>query len=209
MEKALDEKTITKRQSILRDYLKTHNIGILNDKDSITFKHIFEKYYAVDEGEEKFNSSQICCVSIVKDKYNNKCFNIIVNDVRYNTSIKRLSGASISQNLNITRAMRYEIECQIKEFIENNPLDINLLCPITGYKLGKDAQVDHVVPFHTIRDVFLLNNKPNVVYDTSKFNYVIENKEMADSWKEYHRDKAVLRWLSKDGNKIAHHFYNP
>ena len=50
MENVLTEKTITKRQSILRDYLKNHNVGILNDKDSITFKHIFEKYYTPDEG---------------------------------------------------------------------------------------------------------------------------------------------------------------
>ena len=209
MENVLTEKTINKRQSILRDYLKNHNVGILNDKDSITFKHIFEKYYTPDEGEEKFNSSQICCVSIVKDKYNNKCFNIIVDDVRYNTSIKRLSGASICQNLNITRAMRFLIEDQIKEFIENNPLDINLLCPITGYKLDKDAQVDHEIPFHIICNAWLLKNNPNVVYDTNKFNYVIEDKEMADSWKSYHKDKAILRWLSKDGNRVSYKFYNP
>ena len=90
-----------------------------------------------------------------------------------------------------------------------NPLDISLLCPITGYKLDKDAQVDHEIPFHIIRNAWLLKNKPNVVYDSSKFNYVIEDKQMADSWKSYHKDKAILRWLSKDGNRVSYKFYNP
>lgn len=208
MENVLTEKTIKKRYSILQEYLKNNEIGILNKKDSITFKHIFQKFYTPDDGEIKFNIDDICCISVVRNKYAKKCFNIIVDDIRYHTSIKRLSGSVVNKNLNLTRAMRFLIEDQIMDYIKMNPLDQNMLCPITGYKLGYDSQVDHIIPFHKIAKKWLSkNDNVSVKYDINKFNYIIEDINLSNSWKNYHLVNSELRWLSRDGNKVAHLFY--
>jgi hypothetical protein len=211
MDDILNEKTIKKRHLLLQQYLKNNNVGILNEKDSIIFKNLFSKFYTPDDNEQKIDSKDICCIHIVKNKYNLKCFDIILNNnIRYHTSIKRLSGSSINKNLNIKRALRHEIEYQIFDFINENPLNITLLCPITGYKLGKDSQIDHEIPFHIIASHFLKDNENiEVEYDVENFNYVIKDRKLAEKWKTYHKKIAVLRWLSKDGNKIAHKFYNP
>jgi len=210
MENVLTEKTIKKRYTILQQYLKNNEIGILNEKDSITFKHIFEKYYTPDN-EQKIDSKDICCIHIVKNKYNLKCFDIILNNnIRYHTSIKRLSGSSINKNLNIKRALRHEIEYQIFDFIKNNELCETELCPITGYKLGFDAQVDHELPFYIIASDWLKDNENiEVEYDVENFNYTIKDSILSKSWKEYHQKRAVLRWLSKNGNKVSYKFYTP
>ena len=210
MENVLSEKTIKKRYTILQEYLKNNKIGILNEKDSITFKHIFEKYYTPDN-EQKIDSKDICCIHIVKNKYNLKCFDIILNNnIRYHTSIKRLAGSSINKNLNIKRALRHEIEYQIFDFIKHNELCETELCPITGYKLGLDAQVDHELPFYIIASDWLKDNgNIEVEYDVENFNYIIKDSILSKSWKEYHQKRAVLRWLSKNGNKISYKFYTP
>ena len=211
MENILNEKTIKKRYSILQEYLRNNNVGILNEKDSIIFKNIFSKYYTPDDNEEKIDSKDICCIHIVKNKYNLKCFDIILNNnIRYHTSIKRLSGSSINKNLNIKRALRHEIEYQIFDFIKNNELCETELCPITGYKLGFDAQVDHEIPFYIIASDWLKDNgNIEVEYDVENFNYIIKDYKLSKSWKEYHKKRAIFRWLSKDGNRISYKFYTP
>jgi len=54
MENVLNQKTIKMRYTILQEYLKNNEIGILNKKDSIAFKHILKNF--IPQMMEKLNS---------------------------------------------------------------------------------------------------------------------------------------------------------
>jgi hypothetical protein len=203
----INENTIKKRYIILSNYLKNNNIGILNENDTLLFKHIFVKFYTPDDQYTKFNASQINKVSIVNDKYGNKCFSIFVNETWFPTSIKRLSGSNRTEKANLIRALRNTIEPQINDFRKNQPLKPNNICPITNELLGLDAEVDHQIPFHILAEEWLTNNK-NVSYEyvIDKFDYILQEPHYS-SWFNYHLEKAILRWVSKQGNKFAHKLY--
>ena len=136
LENVIDEKTIKNRHLIMSNYLKNNSVGILNENDTLLFKHIFEKFYTPDEQYTKFSASQISNVSIMKDNYGNKCFCIFVNDTWFPTSIKRLSGGNRNDKANLIRALRNAIEPQINDFRKNNPLNHNNICPVTNGILG-------------------------------------------------------------------------
>lgn len=207
LEIVINEKTIKKRHSILSNYLKNNNVGILNESDALWFKHIFEKFYTPDEQYTKFNASQISNVSIVKDNYGNKCFSICVNDDWFPTSIKRLAGGNRNDKVNLLRALRNAIEQQINDFRKNNPLNHINICPITNEILGLDAEVDHQIPFHILAEEWIRNNKNiSYIYNLDKFNYILQEPYYS-SWFNFHLEKSILRWVSKEGNKIAHKLY--
>lgn len=49
LENIITEKTIKKRHLILSNYIKNNLVGVLNENDTLWFKHIFEKFYTPDE----------------------------------------------------------------------------------------------------------------------------------------------------------------
>ena len=201
----LHEDLIKNRYKLLSDYLK-NNIGLLNEHETQYYKILFEYNYTPDEIETKFNIKDIESVSIIPDGWGRRCFAVIVNSIQYPTSIRRLAGSKIGSNKNayIKRAMREAIHDQINNFKNNNPLNIEDICPLKNIKLGIDAQVDHILPFHIIADEWLSNNKnASYEYCLNKKNYILKEPFLF-SWSDYHHKKASLRWLSKEGNKIAH-----
>lgn len=207
LETVINEKTIKNRHSILSNYLKNSNVGILNENDALWIKHIFEKFYTPDKQYTKFKASQISNVSIVKDNYGNKCFCIYVNDTWFPTSIKRLAGGNRNDKANLIRALRNAIEPQINEFRKNNPLNPTNICPITNETLGLDAEVDHQIPFHILAEEWIKNNKNiSYIYNLDKFDYILQEPYYS-SWFNFHLEKSILRWVSKEGNKIAHKLY--
>jgi hypothetical protein len=202
----LIEKTQKARNEFLSNYLNRENTGALPEEEEIHFKHIFEIYYTPDDKDIKFNVKDISSVNIMKNKYGVKCFCICVNNQWYPTSIKRLSGSSKrTQNAILRRALRNAIEEQINDYRILHPLNVNDICPVTKNTLGFDAQVDHYKPFHILADEWLQNNKhmPNPEYNREKLNYILQEPYL-QSWLNYHLDNAKLRWVSKEGNKIAH-----
>ena len=207
LELVVNEKTIKSRQLLLSNYLKNNNNGLLTEFETVYFKHIFEKYYTPDDKEIKFNTKDILNVSIQKDNYGNKCFTIFVNNIWYPTSIKRLSGSNRSEKYNLNRALRNSIEEQIITFRNLNPLNINNICPIKNIKLGFDAEVDHEIPFYILAEEWLKNNK-NVKYkyNINNFNYDLQ-EPYHSLWYNFHLENAKLRWVSKEGNQVAHKFY--
>jgi len=207
LETVINEKTIKKRHFILSNYLKNNNVGVLNENETLWFKHIFEKFYTPDDQYTKFNSSQISNVSIVKDNYGNKCFCIFVNDTRFPTSIKRLAGGNRNDKANVIRALRNAIEPQIHDFRKNNPLNPVNICPITNEPFGFDAEVDHQIPFHMLEEEWIKNNKNiSYIYNVDKFDYILQEPYYT-RWFNFHLEKSILRWVSKEGNKIAHKLY--
>jgi len=207
LENVINEKTIKNRHFILSNYLKNNNVGVLNETDALSFKHIFEKFYTPDDQYTKFNASQILNVSIVNDNYGNKCFCIFVNDTWFPTSIKRLSGGNRNDKANLIRALRNSIEPQINDFRKNNLLNPNSICPVTNGILGLHAEVDHKIPFHILAEEWIKNNKNiSYIYVLDKFDYILQEPHFT-SWFNFHLEKSILRWVSKEGNKFAHTLY--
>ena len=184
----------------------------MNENDALLFKHIFEKFYTPDEQYIKFIASQILNVSIMKYNYGNKCFCIFVNDTWFPTSIKRLSGSNRNDKANLIRALRNAIEPQISYFRKANPLNPNNICPVTNRILGLDAEVDHKIPFHILAEEWIKNNKNisdiyiSYIYILDKFDYILQEPYYT-SWINFHLQKSILRWVSKEGNRFAHKLY--
>ena len=175
---------------------------------NIFLKNIFEKYYTPDDEYTKFNVSQISNISIIKNNYGNKNFSILVDNTWYPTSIMRLSGSNRTNKANLIRSLRNAIESQITKFRICNPLNPDEICPITKQILGIDAQVDHQIPFHILTEEFFKNHKNiSYIYDLDKFEYILQEPHYT-FWFNFHLEKAVLRWVSKEGNKFAHKLYN-
>jgi hypothetical protein len=85
-----------------------------------------------------------------------------------------------------------------------NPLSVEDICPVTGEKLGSDAQVDRLLPFHILVDGWSQNNKdPTFSYSFDKMDYMLGEPFLSD-WADYHSEEAVLRWISKKGNTHVH-----
>jgi hypothetical protein len=204
LKQILDEKRITKRKELLSSYLK-NNTGELDDNEITHFKHIFAQWYEADDTVTKFDVSDISSVRIIRDRGNN-CFQINVNNVWYPTSIKRLSGSNITPKICLTRALRNAIESQIMKYRLKNVLNPDDICPVTNKPLGFDAQVDHQIPFHILVSEWLKDNKAEYSYSLDARNYVL-NELFNKSWCDYHLKHAVLRWVSKEGNKYAHKLY--
>lgn len=207
-------KTIKARLEVLRNYLKTNPIGELPFDEKENFKTIFDIYYEPDEQYDKFKKTDITNVEITYHSKGTKCFRICINNNMFQnewfpTTIKRLAGSNRTLTANLTRALRYAIESQIKLFRDTNILNSTNLCPIMKtVQLGKDAEVDHIVPFAKLANKWKqINNIKsininNIIYST-KDNYVLKEPYLK-SWYEYHLKHAELRYLSKSGNKIAH-----
>jgi len=207
LELVVNEKTIKNRHLLLSKYLKNNNVGILTENEIVFFKHIFEKYYTPDEQYTKFNISQISNISIVKDNYGNKCFSILVNNTWFPTSIKRLSGGNRNDKANLIRSLRNAIEPQIKIFRVCNSLNPEDICPVTKKMLGADAEVDHQIPFHILAEEWIKDNKNiSYIYVLDKFEYILQEPHYT-SWFNFHLEKSILRYVSKEGNRFAHTLY--
>ena len=206
----INTKTIGEINKKLSLYLKNNEIGNSNEKETHYFKFLFETHYTpdIEYQETKFTYDQIEHVSITSTKYNNKCFEVYVDDIWYPCSIKRLSGSKRTESDNLNRGLRLAIEPQIKEFKCDNPLNINDICPIHNTKLGPNAEVDHEIPFKVlVTDWKKTNKNVKYNYDLDKKDYIII-EPWRTSWYNFHRNNAKLRWLSKKGNRYAHRLYD-
>lgn len=199
LEKVLEMKYIKDRKKFLSNFLKNNPIGQLNLENEKSFIKIFDKYYTTDFEEFKL---KIKYVEIVRTEFNNKCFFI---NKKYNCSIQKLAGSKMKRNF-LTISMRNSISEQITNFKELNVLDENALCPILKCRLGDDAQIDHKIPFHILKDNWIKTNigkNAKFFYSKDKKQYILEAEYFKD-WNDYHFNNCVLRWTSKEGNKIAH-----
>ena len=209
LQAVLKEKTIKARYSLLSNYLKTNGIGLLPPSEVKHFKTFFYKYYVPDDGDEKFSLDEIDGVAIKHEAFGTKCFSALVNGELHPCSIKRLSGGGvITDKTKLRRALRHGINEQINEFRNTNQLNTRAKCPIMNINLGIDAQIDHEIPFHIIADEWLIQTpSPSYEFKKSEGSYVL-NDPYLESWREFHKSKAKLRWLSREGNKIAHKLFD-
>jgi hypothetical protein len=201
-------KTQTARVQLLSNALKSLPYGELTADDNKIMLEIFEENYTPDEGERKYETSEIeCFFKAPHPIYHNDCFQLRLKDGSTDVAtVKRLAGGNRTSKANLVRALRRAIDPQIQEFKEKNPLNFTAVCPIKGIPLGKDAEVDHYdMTFKDLAQEWL-KTTPNPKFyasTTEKSVYELEEPFKA-SWKEFHRHNTNLRWLSKEANKIAH-----
>jgi hypothetical protein len=215
LELVLTETGIRKRYDLLSNYLKNNDVGELNEEESNYFREIFTRFYTPEEREldSKFPASIISKVHIIKRAFSNNCFSLVVDDVPWPASIRRLCGSKITDRSNLIRAHRNAIEGQIMQFRISNPLCIESICPVSKEngsfeKLGSDAQVDHEIPFSKLLDRWRQNNKDaTCLYSLEKQNYILDDKFLSN-WANYHLKESKLRWVSKKSNTYAHRLYS-
>ena len=81
------------------------------------------------------------------------------------------------------------------------------ICPVTKKMLGSDAEVDHQIPFHILAEQWIKDNKNmSYHYVLDKRAYILQEPHYT-SWFNFHLEKSILRWVSKEGNKFAHKLY--
>lgn len=209
LNEAYNGKTQSIRKKALSQFLNSHCLGELNENELKLFKNIFDKYYTPDLDEIKYSIDEINSVEIKQvDKY--RQFRLIVNDMNIPCGIRWLAGASRTSVNKVSQAGRITVDPQIKEFRKNNHLNINDICPVKGIKLGYDAEVDHVIPFNKLLKNFITVSDMTID-ELSKYVYFdkcSEKRQLKEPyktmWYDYHKNNAKLRYLSKEGNKIAH-----
>jgi len=204
LQNALDGKTIVVRVISLRKCLNT--VGVLDPPSLRLWIQLFDTYYAPGDGETKH---EIECIQNVYIQFishlGTHCFQMeLTNGTKSFASYKRLAGASGGKRTyttNLTRALRHSVYDQIIQFKERNTLDPTKMCPILGIPLGLDAEVDHEIPFAKLKDAWLKQHSSvKEVYEQSQSAHVLKDKTLEDSWKAFHLENAVLRYVSKAGN---------
>ncbi len=207
----LNAKTIKDKEEIFkacRDHYYGKQIYRLNDADKQIFLSLYEQ-----SGKSIDN---IKTISIKKHpkfggvgfwiKYNKDNEHRCRKEKSYPVKISTLCGRKPKTDYGSYKsAMRYAVSRQITFFRKTHPLDPEAICPITGHALGTNAQVDHVVPFSVLCDNWRETQQGDVFFIFNKRSGCNRLKEPWNTrWKLYHKTHAVLRWVSYDGNKIAH-----
>ena len=210
LEEVKNKKTITARETGLKEFLNTNDIRNLSEEESIQFRHIFQLFYTPNEGEDIFDNEEIQTVGITIDPvYRNKCFCIYLKSYPKTPVLcgkKYLAGAKRNPNTNIRQAARSAIFSQIEDFKNVNKLKVYDKCPGCSEKLGSEAQVDHEPTFQNLLNVFCLANSLNLSkignkYNQETFKREFEDSDISSKWSEYHKINAKLRWLCKECNQ--------
>ena len=103
---------------------------------------------------------------------------------------------------NVRGAMRNEINDQIMEFRRNAVKDGKYVSELSGEVLDPmNTHVDHIIPFDVIAGEWIEaqggeKNIPIVDDKGSHRGYYLADQKQAQSWREFHRNKAQLRILS-------------
>ena len=206
LKNALQGKTIVERCNMLRKCLSV--CGTLNNASKRCWIALFDKYYTPDIGETKYALESIKEVYIqAHPQHGTHCFCMELADgTRCFASYKRLAGASggkRTQTTNLVRALRHAVYDQIIAFRAANPLNPDDVCPVLKTSLGEDAEVDHAIPFAILKDDWFKDHSDaKEVYENHA--YALKDKALEESWKTFHATHAVLRYVSKEGNKVAH-----
>lgn len=196
--------TIAARLARLRKFLQSHDIGELCAEETNHLQEIYNAFYKVND-EENIVTHVISRALIARDPHGCRCFMLQFGDTLYPCAVRRLAGATRTSKGNIAMAARYAITEQIRAFRQLETLDPDQICPISGEPLGTDAEVDHVIPFAELLDSWMktLPDLPKLTYNTNAFVYMLSSPYL-ESWREYHQSTAILRYLSKKGNRVAH-----
>lgn len=102
-------------------------------------------------------------------------------------------------------AMRREIMPQVAEFLASAFAESDTIaCPLTGQHLRRtDGHVDHVIPFASVAHDFLMHRGmswDDVRVRGNAIGCELSDRDLAHDWQEWHRSKAVLRFIHASAN---------
>lgn len=188
LEEVLQENFQDIRIYLIKKYIRESPIGGLPNNDFVAFKKIYEKYYQVRDGDDKFYNHQIVKVTLEEHpRFSTKCFWIYhINGKRYPVRNEELVGKKMNIRQVLDNAAKRAVQHQIDAFISQHPRKFD------------DAVLDYVVPFELVLSDWLwsIRIKPNDIrWDEYNVN---EGKRMTEplhsSWVKYHQEHARLYW---------------
>ena len=186
----MSKETISFRKDKLKGILK--NKKITNSEKEV-IKGYYKKYYVPAENKEKRSIKDI---EIKDNKFNSNCFSFIFDDgLAENIAIRYLTGEKINDASYKNKSMRNAIQNQIRDFIANNPKAND----------GNVYEVGHEPDFFEIQKEFLdiYNNGQDPVPDNTidLKNNILPNN-LTTLWREFHKEKATLKWITKEKNRL-------
>lgn len=185
-------------------------------KNEDNIEHIDDRFIKIKNPQfNKFNvqSLEIIDIKIAKVQFNTKCFKVFYNDntssyISYLMMIrnKRYNSEEIFY-IAYRNSIHDDIYAVKQEYLDKNSKKGQVKCQETG-KLSKwtELVVDHRQPntFSIILDRFKEINR----FDLEKIEYtaneknqtIFKDNNLADLFKQYHKDKASLHIVRKECN---------
>lgn len=188
--------TIKARYEHLHNYIKNAPLGPIPQTDFKMLKQFYAKYYVPGEEQIKQNAEEFTHARTEKSSYGGPRLRFYLSDKSSICCILRnLAGSGKTEDANLIRAMHNAIQPQIDQFIKDNPLNPEAICPKYKRPLGQNVKVGHHNPsFLEIATKFLEENpKPTIRYLADKNKFIINSET---TWYEYHQQKANLHYLS-------------
>jgi hypothetical protein len=151
-------------------------------------------------------------LTVERDEYNTKCFHLTrIDGSKEHFSYMKCINGEPNHFTNFSKACRKAVEDDLKEakqnYFKENAKNGKVKCQDTSELIAfEEAHIDHRQPntFSVIVDRFIELNDidmPNVGYDKSEnYGHVFCDKELADKFRKYHKDKATLRVVQKSRN---------
>ena len=171
----------------------------IDNNDQIILLEFFSNHIYWNEKKTSVGDNIYIIVKYVNE-YNNYCFYLkgdksikdisVVKTLKYLGSNKTITELKIQGHKdNVIRALRYEINDQVKEFREKQKC--------LGF-VTYDKHVDHVKFFKYIRDNFL--KKENLKYSEIEILDLDDHYELKDTtiklkWKSFHNEEATYQML--------------
>lgn len=151
---------------------------------------------------------------INRNKLNLSSFHLTVKtkDGKENDySYRKCCQKKYSKDEYLIRVMRASIYPQIKEYLKQNKKKKCNICKIEN--IDKTFHVDHVIPFHKIKDDYLklCDNKPTQFKNGKNGSKIFleEDTEFKINWNKYHEKNATYQILCdkcnyKKSNKLEY-----
>ncbi len=203
---------------ILSDKHYNDIIDLLNYDITYTDNHPDFEDKETDMDTDKNDDYVIENVRIAKVQFNTKCFELLYRNGETDYISYRLRITKPKENLydDFRQAARNSIHDDIRsvkqEYFDNYSKKGIVPCQETNIKSNwSELVVDHRQPntFSVIVDRFIELNKidlTKVEYITDENNfYLFKDKELTESFRDYHKGKAVLRIVRKECNSSRAH----
>lgn len=203
---------------ILSDGHYNDIIDLLNYDITYTDNHPDFEDKETDTDTDENDDYLIENVRIGKVQFNTKCFELLYRNGETDYISYRLRITKPKENLydDFRQAARNSIHNDIRsvkqEYFDSYSKKGIVSCQETGIKSNwSELVVDHRQPntFSVIVDRFIELNKidlKKVEYITDENNfYLFKDKKLAERFRDYHKEKAVLRIVRKECNSSRAH----
>jgi hypothetical protein len=189
-------------RKVKKELLEKERILIIRPEHE-RYNFLFEIINVHNEKDLKIGSG-IEYFYFVNDKYGNDQLRIMHTDgtdIECSCSYSKITMKD-KQQQKLNSALRHSINDQIQEFKENKELK----CATCGDT--DKCEVDHIIPFHILRDNFIKTfdplRIPTEFNDDTTGKAIFKEKDLQfeNEWQQYHRQNATYQILCKTCNRI-------